>query len=492
MLRRISLALLFFAATTAHAQIDTKAVDRVVTSAMTAFNVPGVAVAIVQNDRVVYAKGFGTTEIGGTTAVTADTLFGIGSTTKAFTTTAMAMLVDEGKMHWDDPVRKHLSYFHLDDPCADSMVTLRDIVSHRTGLSRHDELWDNTALTREQTIRAIGSVKLSKPFRSAYQYQNIMFTTAGEAVAAASGMPWNEFVRTRIFKPLGMHATAITIAEFNASNHANGHSYDRRNDRVTLQPFVDPDNLAPAGAIDSSAHDMAQWLRFQLADGVIDGKRLVSQDALHETKTPQTVIRMEGETKLVAPETNILNYAMAWNVSDYRGALLVSHGGALNGFRAQVALLPQQNAGVVVLFNLGRGYAGISIRNSILDALLGRSGRDWNAYYLAAERTTDAKDDASKAEREAKRFRDTKPSRELAAYAGTYTDPAYGTATVALENDALVLRWNRLTVPLRHFHFDTFRAESDVDGVDEEVVFQLGSDGAVKSMTFFGEDFEKK
>jgi CubicO group peptidase (beta-lactamase class C family) len=491
MLRRIFLILVLLTSSIASAGVDTKAVDRIMTKAMAAFHIPGAAVAIVQNDGVVYAKGYGVTEMGGSTPVAADTLFFIGSTSKAFTTAAMAMLVDEKKMRWDDPVRKYIQYFHLDDPCADSLVTLRDIVSHRTGLSRHDELWDNTPLTREQIIRAIGSVKLSKPFRGAYQYQNIMFLTAGEAVAAASGVPWNDFVRTRIFQPLGMKDTAITMAEWNASKHAAGHRYDRKTDRVALQTIYDDDNIAPAGAIKSSARDMAQWLRFQLADGAIGGHRLLSADALRETRMPQTVMRLEGETKLVNPEANVLNYAMGWNVSDYSGALLFGHGGALNGFRANVGLLPKQNAGFAVMINLGRGYGTIALRNGLADLLLGRTAKDWDAYYLAAEKQTDAKEDAARSEREAKRFRDTKPSRELGAYAGAYTSPGYGTATVALENGALMLRWNRLAVPLRHFHFDTFRAESEPDDVDEEVAFQIGADGQVKSMTVFGETFGK-
>ena len=489
MLRRITFVLVLLTVPTlARADVDTKAVDRIVTSTIKAFHIPGAAVAIVQNDRVVYAKGYGVTELGGTKPVTADTLFGIGSTTKAFTTAAMAMLVGEKKMDWDDPVRKYIPYFHLDDPCADSLVTLRDIVSHRTGLSRHDELWDNTPLTREQIIRAIGNVKLTKPFRSAYQYQNIMFVAAGEAVASASGMPWNDFVRTRIFQPLGMNETAITTAEWNASNHATGHRYDRVHDSVAVQTYVDDDNLAPAGAIKSSAHDMAQWVRFQLADGTFGGKQLVSAGALRETRMPQTVIRVDDETKLVNPGMHIINYAMAWNVTDYAGSPFVYHGGALNGFRAQVGLLPDQDAGFVVLINLGRGYGAISMRNSLADLLLGRPSKDWDSYYLAAERQTDAKEDATKAEREAKRFQNTKPSRELAAYVGTYVNAAYGTATITLEGDALVLHWNRINAPLRHFHFDTFRAEAE--DVDEEVMFALGSDGAVKTMTLFGEQFE--
>ena len=467
--------------------------DDLANATRTAWRLPGLAVAVVQNDRVVYLKTFGVKEIGKLDPITPDTLFEIASTSKAFTTTAMAMLIDEKKMSWDDPVRKHLEYFHLADPCADSTVTLRDIVSHRTGLSRHDELWDyNPPATREQIIRQVATVKLSKPIRSAYQYNNIMFSTAGEAVAAAAKMPWQDFVRTRIFEPLGMTHTRILVADWNASDHATGHSYDSKTDKMTVRPFIDYNNIAPAGAIKSSARDMAQWLRFQLANGSIDGKRLVSAESLQETKTPQTIIRMDDATREVLPETNILTYGLGWNVSDYRGELLLSHGGALNYFRTQVALLPKRNAGVVTITNAGRGYGVIALRNAILDRLLGGATRDWNHYLLDVEKRADAKDEAKKKEREAKRHLNTHPSRELQAYAGTYESAAYGQATVALENGALALHWNRLSVPLTHVHFDTFNAADENEGLDEDVQFQLGADGEVKAMTLFGEEFDRK
>ena len=473
--------------------IDTKAVDRMVTTTMARWRVPGAAVAIVVDDRVVYAKGFGVKNASGKDAVDADTLFFIGSTTKAFTTAAMAMLVDEKKMAWDDPVRKHVEYFHLSDPCADSLVTLRDIVSHRTGLSRHDELWDDSPWSREEVIRRVGAVALTKPFRSAYQYQNIMFIAAGEAVAAASKTPWNDFVRTRIFEPLGMTHTRVSMADWNATaDHAAGHHYDRVHDLVLPQPPLDDDNLAPAGAIKSSARDMAQWIRFQLGNGTFEGRRLVSPEALGETKMPQTVIRLEGETKENNPETNVLSYAMGWNVQDYGGELLIAHGGALNGFRTQVNLLPKRNAGFVVLINAGRSLATVALRNGLADLLIGHAPRDWDAYYLALDRRLDEKDEQKKREREAKRRRDTRPSRELAAYAGTYENTGYGSTTVSVEGDQLVLHWNRLTLPLAHFHYDTFSAVSESADVDEQIVFRLGADGEVAGLTFFGEEFRKK
>src|SRR5713226_3843387 len=256
--------------------------DKVARDANAAWQLPGLAVAVVQNDRVVFLKAYGVKEAGKNDPVTPDTLFQIGSTTKAFTTAAMAMLADEKKIDWDDPVRKHVDYFHLADPCADALVTLRDIVAHRAGLSRHDELWDNSPWSRQEIIRRTGNVKLTKPLRSIYQYNNIMFMTAGEVVANAAKTSWDDFVRTRIFEPLGMTHTRTAFADWAPSDHATGHRYARG--AFSVQPALDDTNVAPAGSIKSSARDMAQWLRFQLANGVIDGKRLISEDALNETK----------------------------------------------------------------------------------------------------------------------------------------------------------------------------------------------------------------
>jgi CubicO group peptidase (beta-lactamase class C family) len=493
MLKRITVVFaLLLAQAAVAADLDTRAVDRMVEDTLRAWKVPGAAVAIVKGDRVVYLRAFGVREIGKPDPVTPDTLFGIASTSKAFTTATMAILVDEKKMNWDDPVRKYLPYFHLDDACADSLVTLRDIASHRTGVSRHDELWDNTPLSREEVIRRVGSFKLSKPFRSAYQYNNIMFMTAGDAVASAAKMPWSDFVRSRIFEPLGMKHTRIAMSDFFAADHATGHRYDRKKDAVIVQPFVDDDNVGPAGAIKSSARDLAEWVRLQLNDGTIDGKRIISAEALGETKRPQMIIRIDEDTKASNPETNILTYGLGWNVQDYRGELLVAHGGALNGYRTQVALLPNQRAGLVVLINSGRGYAGIAIHRAIADLLLGKPSRDWSSYYLALDKKLDDRDEQKKKNREAKIRHDTKPSRELAAYAGTYENPGFGPITITLENGALVLRWNRLVVPLKHEQFDSFGAVSEPDDVDERVQFQLGTDGEVKTLTIFSEEFAKK
>jgi CubicO group peptidase (beta-lactamase class C family) len=210
----------------AQPSFDTRSVDQLMLKTMKAWQIPGAAIAIVKSDRVIYLQGYGTKEPGGTDPVTPETLFQIASTSKAFTSASLAMLATDKKLTFDDPVRKHVEYFRLADPCADANVTLRDIVSHRTGLSRHDELWDDTPLTREDVVRSIGTVELSKPFRTTYQYQNIMFIAAGEVVTHASGMAWDDFVRTRIFQPLNMTHTVTSDADWNAADHASGYRYD--------------------------------------------------------------------------------------------------------------------------------------------------------------------------------------------------------------------------------------------------------------------------
>jgi len=319
-MRSLAVIISFLVTFAAAAQgVDPKSVDKLMTNMLRTWQIPGAAVAIVRNDVVVFAKGYGIKEIGGTEPVTADTLFQLASTSKAFTSTSLAMLATDKKFSFDDPVKKYVPYFRLDDLCADSQVTVRDILSHRTGLTRHDELWDNSPLTREEVVRSIGQVGLTKPFRTAYQYQNIMFIAAGEVVTHASGVPWDDFVRTRIFQPLAMTRTITSDADWDKSDHATGHRYDWRTNTVTIQRPIDTHTLGAAGAIKSSARDMGNWIRFQLSGGAYDLHQLVDPDLLAETKTPQTVIRMEPSTRDSNPETNVMSYAMGWNVQDYRG-----------------------------------------------------------------------------------------------------------------------------------------------------------------------------
>lgn len=494
MRRLLFLFAALFLAFVTHAQsLDPAAVDRIVADTMTSWHAPGMAVAVVIDDKVVVAKGYGLEELGSAKPITPDTLFEIASTTKAFTATAMAMLVDEKKLDWDDPVRKHLTWFRVNDPNTDALLTLRDLVSHRSGLGRHDELWDLTDMPRDELLRRVITLPPARPIRTGYIYNNLMFVAAGEAVGAAAKTSWEDFIRTRIFAPLGMTHSRITFAEWNAVDHATSHHWDSATQRVSPQPFMNYDALAPAGTIKSSARDMAQWLRFQLAGGVIDGKRLLSQAALDETHMPQLALRRDAESRETSPETNVASYAMGWNVNDYRGELLIVHAGALNGFRTQAALLPNRHAGVVVMTNVNRGLVNVVVRNTVLDRILGGATRDWNALLLAADNKSDGREIVAKRDREAKRIPNTKPSHDLAAYACTYESSGYGTATITVENGALVLHWARTPWPLTHWHYDTFRAYDAFNEYDELVEFRTNpADGSVTSMLFFGQEMTKK
>jgi CubicO group peptidase (beta-lactamase class C family) len=465
-------------------EFDPGAVDNLVKKALAAWHVPGVAVAIVRDGEVIYLRGHGVRDAGTKEPVTPDTLFPIASCTKAFTTTAMGILVDEGKMAWDDPVRKHVPYFHLSDPKADREVKLRDLVCHRTGLRGHDLLWYRSPWPQEEIIRRAGRLPLDKPFRGAFQYQSTMFTTAGHAVAAASGMSWADFVRKRLLDPLDMTGAVLTTpAMQKVPDHASPHRLDRRGEAKAIPLYVIevPD---PAGSLHASARDLAKWLRFQLGDGTAGGKRLVSAQSLAETHSPQMDIPIDRMDRLMFPDTQKMSYGMAWVLQDHCGLNLVSHAGAIDGFRAHLTMVPEHHLGIVLLNNLHHTRMNIALSNGLLDLLLGLPKKDWNAIVLAAVRKEAAERDEAERERLAKRHLNTRPSLALTAYAGNYEHPAYGTVQVSLGPGGLVWQWNDFRAGLEHFHYDTFTLPIEIMG-EPEVVFTL-DDGAVTRMKVGG------
>lgn len=468
-------------------------VEQVVREALEFWEIPGAAVAVVRDDQVVACTGCGVRDLRAGEPVTPRTLFAIASVTKAFTTCVLAMLVDEGRLGWDDPVRKHLEWFRLSDPLADANVTVRDLVTHRTGLSRHDMFWYKSPWTREEIVRKCGLVALTKPFRSTYQYNNNMFVAAGLVIQAVTGKPWEEVVRERIFAPLGMETAncTSTVAE-QAPDHATPHR-KRGSAPMAPIPWLNFDSEGPGGTINASALEMASWLRFQLGNGLFAGQRLVSEENLLETRTPQMVIRPEPSEKpvLELTETTQQTYGMGWTIWDYRGHGLHSHGGAIDGFRSTLALAPRRNLGVVVLVNGAPTSAHAAIRNTLLDRLLGLEPLDWNALLKDPFEKTLSEEREKETRRAAKRRTDTRPSRESAAYAGEYRNPAYGAARVEAAGEGLALSWSRFTLPLLHWHHDTFLLKDEDAGVDELVRFSLDSDGAVAGLEMLGQSFQR-
>jgi CubicO group peptidase (beta-lactamase class C family) len=464
----------------ARAADDESKIDALVKDAQRTFDVPGVAVAIVSDGEVIYLKGFGVKDLGKKDAVTPDTLFPLASCTKAFTTTAMAILVDEGKMDWDDPVRKHVEFFHLADPLADADVRMRDLVCHRTGLAGHDLLWYRAPWKPEEAIRRIGHVKLDKPFRTTFQYQSTMFTTAGYGVGVASKSTWKDFVQTRILDPLEMKNTVFTTADAEKADHALPHRLNAKGavEKTSVCKMEYPD---AAASLHASARDLANWVRFQVGDGTWRSKRIVSAKNLNETHTAQFAIRLEGQTKAMNPESHVMSYGMAWLLQDYRGVGLVSHAGAIDGFRAHLTLVPEAKIGIVLLANRHQTRMNLPLSNSIVDLLLGLPKKDWNGYFLELAKKDDAEALARAKDRADKRHQGTKPSRELGAYTGSYEDEAFGKGKVTLEDGQLVWKWNAFTCPLEHYHYDTFIAKNDLI-LNPMVMFTLGADGEVATM----------
>jgi len=463
-------------------------VASLVETARKAWDVPGIAVAVVRQDQTLYLAGHGVREAGKADPVTEHTTFQIASTTKAFTTTALAMLVDEGKLKWDDPVRLHLENFRLADPHADALVSIRDLVTHRTGLPRHDLLWVRTGSTREELIRKMAYAKPAAPFRSLYQYQNLMFLSAGEAAGKASGLGWDDFIRQRIFVPLGMKDSETAYAAM-----MQGRDRAMPHVKSKVNPWGNYDNIGGAGSIASSAHDMARWLRLQLNGGVFEGQRLVSELQLAETHAPQMVNRLVSPAKELQPDYTQTTYAMGWTINHYRGEMLVMHSGVLNGFRALVTMVPRLKLGFVILANQNGTNLNEALTNTLLDEYLQLpKSRDWNAHMLGVVKQNEAKALADKQQRDAARKQGTKPSLPLASYAGTYKEAAYGEVKVSLQDQKLRIVWTRHQGELEHWHYDTFQAIEGGTLADGLVVFELNEKGLPARIRMLGQVFERQ
>ena len=467
-----------------------KEIDEYSARAGVAWKVPGFAIAIVKDDRVVFAKGYGVLELDKAPAVDENTLFAIASNSKAFTAAALAILVDEGKVKWDDKVTKYLPSFELYDPYVTRELTIRDLLSHRSGLATFggDLLWYESEYSRDEILRRIRFLKPTSSFRSRFGYQNILFLAAGEVVAKVSGKSWDEFVKERFFAPLAMNRTVTSHADLlSSSNVAMPHNEVDGKTRAIRYGKVD--NVGAAGGIKSSVADMAQWLRLQLGRGTYEGRKLFSATASRQMWTPHTVFSgISEQAEKFNPTRHFNLYGLGWILSDYHGRLLVSHGGGLDGMTSQLALMPEERLGVVVLTNSETPLSTI-LGNKVFDLFLGVPTRDWNSEFLTRVKDNEAARKEADRKRELSRVPQTKLSLPLTAYAGTYSGEMFGDARVTEEEGKLVMRF--LPSPffvgdLEHWHFDTFRVkwrESVVYPFPRGfVTFTLNAQGRVDEM----------
>ena len=494
MLRFALFFLLLFIAPLSSAAQSTEAdrlkqIDEYANRVMKDWRVPGFAMAIIKDDAVIFAKGYGVRKLGEATPVDERTLFAIASNTKAFTAAALAVLVDEGKIKWDDPATKYLPGFQLYDPYVTRELTVRDLISHRSGLATFggDLLWYDSTYGRDEILRRIRYLKPTSSFRSKYGYQNIMFLAAGQIVAAVSGKSWDDFIRERFLNPLGMTTTNTSITAFKSTdNIASPHN--ELDGRLRVVRYSNVDGVGPAAAINSNVAEMAQWIRLQLGRGKYNGKQFFSPAVAREMWSPQTIIPISEGAEKFNPTRHFNTYGLGWFLSDYQGRKVVSHGGGLDGMISQVAMMPEENLGVVVLSNSETPLPSIMV-NKIFDTFLGVPQRDWSAEFLARSNQAKAEGAAEEKKLEDERAKNTKPSLALEQYAGTYTGAMYGDAKVTSENNRLVIRLvasPNFVGDLEHWQYDTFRVKWR-DSVSYPfpkgfVTFTLNAKGKVEEM----------
>jgi CubicO group peptidase (beta-lactamase class C family) len=439
-----------------------KELEEYAVKAMRDWRVPGLAMAIVKDDRVILAKGYGVRKLGESAPVDERTLFAVASNTKAFTAAALAILVDEGRLKWDDPVTKYLPGFQLYDPYVTRELTIRDLLSHRSGLQTFggDLLWYETTYDRAEILRRIRFLKPASSFRSRYGYQNVMFLAAGQVVAAVTGQSWDDFIKERFLGPLGMTRTTTSIKAFQGVDDIAA-PHNELDGRLRVVRYSNVDGVGPAAGINSSAADMAQWLRLQLGRGLYQGKRFFSATRSREMWSPNTIIPISEQSERFNPTRHFYLYGMGWFLSDYHGRKVVSHSGGLDGMISQTGMMPEENLGVVILTNSETPLSSL-LMNKVFDTFLGVPARDWSAEMLAGYKQSRAGEEAEERGLEASRAQGTKPSLPLERYAGSYAGEMYGEARVAVENGKLVLRLTpapNFVGDLEHWQYDTFRVK---------------------------------
>jgi len=470
--------------------------DAYIARAVADWRVPGLAVAVVKDGAVVFSRGYGVRELGRPEPVDTHTLFAIGSTTKAMTAALMAMLVDEKKVEWDAPVTRYLPWFQLKDPAATRELMVRDLLTHRAGLGNADYLWYGQANSTTEILKRVRLLDPAYPIRSGFIYQNIMYAAAGAVIEAASGKPWAEMVRTRIFEPLGMSDTIPTAATLaSRPNVASPHDVVGGEVRVIENASVDP--VAAAGAVWSSVDDMAKWMRFLLDGGRVggpQGTRLISAASFAELFTPQTIApyEMYPTTRLTKPHW--MTYGLGWFQQDYGGEAVDFHTGSIDGMVAIHGLVRDRRLGVYVLGNLDHAELRHAIMYRVLDRYAGRPDRDWSAEFLQLYAGLQKQAEAERAKTMASRVAGTSPSLQLERYAGTYSDPLHGDVVVTSEGGGLRIRYgSAFGGSLEHWHYDTFRAVWTAAWREPALVtFALDSNGTPHSLEMMDARFIRR
>lgn len=468
------------------------AFDAYVQQAVRDWQVPGLAVVVVKDGQTILKKGYGVRQLGQPDPVDARTLFACASTTKAMTAACMAMLVDEGKVHWDDPVVNYLPDFQLYDPFVTRDLRVRDLFLHNTGVGNTDFLWANSGLSPAEILHRMRLVKPSYSLRAGFIYQNVFYLTAGAVIEKVSGQPWATFIQKRLFDPLKMIRTRPTLAGLTDANRTSPHV--RVDSTIMVVEHDTADVIGPAGSVWSCVDDLSRWTLFMLDSGKYDGGRLLKPATWTELFKPQTIVTEAGfypTQQLTKP--NWKTYGLGWFQHDYRGHKVNFHTGSLTGAVALHAQLPDEHLAIFILGNLDHAELRHALMYRAFDQFALGTGRDWSMEFRQLYAGLAKQGEGREKMMLAKHTPNTKSSLPLTAYAGHYEDPLYGKIDVRLTDGKLrMVADGRTTATLEHWQYDTFQVVFDKKWYGKALLlFQLTPMGTVGSLNADGAEFRR-
>jgi len=468
--------------------------DNYLKATLEQWKAPGLAVVVLKDSEVVYSRGFGYRDIENEIEMNKDTIHPIASCTKSFTSTAIAMLVDEGKLEWNTPIKEFIPRFGLKDAIASNHVTIVDMLSHRTGLPRHDFVWLNDEFTYDQILDRLPHLDPSKDIRMKVQYCNLMYLAASVIIEELSGMNYNEFITKRIFKPLGMKTSNFSVTDMQKTpNYAKPYKTDYQKEEFDIIQceFVVNDSATGAGCINASIDDMGKWLAFHLGNGKFGKKQLVSPVNLRMAHNPVIIDSAEGLLSMFIPEQKwfrMQTVALGWGVQMYRGYRQVTHAGGIDGSSSRMAFFPDEDIGVMAIVNQSYSYLPNAALYHLIDRLLGIEPVDWNEVMKPLEdNQTKAIKESGEQSKELRKT-DTQPIHDLQEYVGKYHHPGYGNFTFYLGSGELKAKLGTINYPLTHYHYDTFQFEATRFDFKELLTFQTDSDGDIVGFTIKVED----
>ena len=479
------IALLFAFTLTAQPPTDPrlKGLDTLVAKVLKDWHAAGVSIAVVEKGKIIYTGGFGYRDIDKKLPVTENTQFAIGSCTKAFTASILGMLANDGKVDLDKPVRNYLPELKFQNEFTNTHATLRDMMCHRTGLPRHDMSWYASWATRNELLERIQYMEPTAALRERWQYNNFMFLAQGSVIEKLTGKSWEENMKEKLLKPLGMDNTNLSTKDMEKSaDHSL--AYASTDSSIKAIPYRNIDAMGPAGSINSSAKDMAKWLITWINGGKYNGKEIIPSSYVSQAMTIQ--MATGGGIPLAEnPDVHFSGYGLAWGMVSYRGHYRVEHGGGIDGFITTTGFFPSDSIGIFVSSN--QGGVSSSIRNFIADRMLKLSYHNWSKYQLDnANKAKDAAKAVVKNDSIGHQF-NTKPSHDLKDYTGTYSNPGYGKIEIAMKDGGLVSKFNSIDIRLDHFHYDQFNAVILDPSLDDQdpirFSFHIDAKGEISKLT---------